>query len=130
MDLCHVSLRSDGYESLRDFTRSPWIHATSPLDLAVQIYFGSSGFDNLRSQLKPRYTLPRARDLLTSVPLQIDDSRLFGYSGFGCFNLSPLPSSGSHDPPTRTLLDLTVQICFGSPALRASGISSFKLASS
>jgi hypothetical protein len=130
MDLCHVSLKSHGSESLRDFTRSSRIHATSPLDLSVHIHFGSSGFDNLRSQLKPHYSLPRALDLLTSVPVQIDDSRLFGYSGFGCFNLSPFPSFGSHDPPTRILLDLTVQIRSGPSALRTSEISSFKLASS
>jgi len=50
MDICHISLISDGYESLRDFTRSPQIHATSPLDLSAQIHFGSSGFDSLSSQ--------------------------------------------------------------------------------
>jgi hypothetical protein len=133
MDLCHISLRSDGYESLRDFTQSPQIHATSPLDLSAQIHFGSSGLrDSAISvlKLKPHYNFPGARDLLTSVHLQIDDSRLFDSSGFGCFNASPFPSSRSHDPPTCTLLDLTVQISFGSPTLRASGISSFKLAPS
>jgi hypothetical protein len=36
MDLRHISLRSDGYKSLRDFTRSSRIRATSPLDLTVQ----------------------------------------------------------------------------------------------
>jgi hypothetical protein len=108
----------------------PRIHAMSPLDLVVYIYFESSRFDNIRSQLKPRYTLPRACDMLTSFLLHIDESRLFDYSGFECFNLSPLPSSRSHDPLTRTLLDITVEILFSSPALRTLGISSFKRASS
>jgi hypothetical protein len=123
MDLCHVSLISDGYELYRDFTQSSHIYATSPLDLVVHIYFGSSGFDSLNSQPKPHYNLPRARDLLKSVPLQIDDSWLFGYSGFGGFNISPLPSYGSHDPPTCILLDLMVHICFGPSALPASRVS-------
>jgi hypothetical protein len=71
--------------------------------------FGSSGFDSLSSQPKPHYNLPGAHDLLTSVLLQIDDSRLFGYLGFGCFNISPFPPSGSHDPPTRILLAINGQ---------------------
>jgi hypothetical protein len=123
MDLCYVSLRSDGYELLWDFTQSSHIYAKSPLDMAVQIYFGSLGFDSLSSQPKPHYNLPRACDLLTSVPLQIDDSRLFSYSCFGCFNISPFPSFGSHDPLTRILPDLTVHIRFGPSSLHALGVS-------
>jgi hypothetical protein len=46
----------------------------------------------------------------------------FGYSGFGSFNTPPSLSPGAHDPSTCVLLDLTVQIHFGS-----SGFGIFKL---
>jgi hypothetical protein len=77
-----------------------------PLDLTIQT---SLGFDSLSSQLKPHYNLPKDRDLLTSVLLQIDDSRIFSYSGFACFNISPLPPFGSHDPLTHILLAINGQ---------------------
>jgi hypothetical protein len=54
-----------------------------PLDLAVQIHFGSSGFGNLNSQLKPWCDSPRARDLLTCVLSKSTTLVSFGTSAFG-----------------------------------------------
>jgi hypothetical protein len=51
------------------------------------ICFRTLAFGNLKFQLKPHYNLPGAHDLFKSVPLQINGSRLFGSSGFECFNL-------------------------------------------
>jgi hypothetical protein len=86
-----MSSESNDYESLRDFTWSSRIHATSPLDMSVQVHFGSSGLRGSEIsflKLKPHYNLPRALDLLTSVPVPIDGSWLFSSLGFGCFNTS------------------------------------------
>jgi hypothetical protein len=101
MDLFHISLRYDSYKSLQEFIWNPRIHATSPLDLSAQIYFGSSCHrDSTVSvlKLKPHYNFPGVHDLLTSVHLQIDEYQLFISLSFRCFNASPLPSSRSHNP--------------------------------
>jgi hypothetical protein len=109
MDLCHISLRSDGYESLWDFTQSPWIHTMSSLYFSIYIHLRSSGLRDsmiLVLKLKPHYNFPRARDLLTSVHLQINNSRFFRLWVFQCFTFSFLYiswptdtySSGSNGP--------------------------------
>jgi hypothetical protein len=59
--------------------------------MSVQVHFGSSGLrDSTISvlKLKPHYNILGAYDLLTSVPLPIDNSRLFRSLGLRCFNIS------------------------------------------
>jgi len=141
-NLCHISSISDDLDSFLVFgfqkfqisiktqmqiTQILWSFAMCPFGYNGLDLFDSSSFGNLISQPKIHYILLRAHDLFTSVLLQIDNSQLFDYSSFRFFNFSPLPSSWSHDPLTHTLLDLTVQILFGSPSLRTSGMSNFKL---
>jgi hypothetical protein len=146
MDLCHVSLKYDGYESLRgiysESTDSCHVSSISHIPYLL----GSSGFGNLISQLKPCYTLPGAHDLLTSVTLQIDASRLFIYSGFGNLKfqaflllrlrylmahihlVNPMPEVLFRRSDGSGLLQMIEQLRFhfGFPDLRASKISSLK----
>jgi hypothetical protein len=66
MDSFHASLRSIGLDSHRILRfRQSQISTETP------------------------YSLPGAHDLLTSVPMQINDCRLFDCLGFRYFNLSP-----------------------------------------
>jgi hypothetical protein len=93
MDLCHVSFESNGYESLWDFTWSSQIHATSPLDLSVQVHFGSSGLRGLEiSVLKLKTPLQsswssRSIDKCPHANRRLTTLRLFRLRVFQHFDL-------------------------------------------
>jgi hypothetical protein len=92
-DLRHVSSESNDYESLRDFTWSSWIHAMSPLDLSVQVHFGSSGLRGSEiSVLKLKTPLQYSRssrsvDKCPCANRWLTTLRLFGLWVFQHFDL-------------------------------------------
>jgi hypothetical protein len=131
MDLHHVPLRSNGYKSLRDFTRSSQIHATSPLDLTVQILLRV--FALRRSQFstkKPTSTFPELEICCQVSPHRSTTLISSGIRASDVSMLQPPPSSGSSRPIDTYPPGSTIQIRSSPSALHASGVSSFKLASS
>jgi hypothetical protein len=121
MDLHHVPLRSGGYKSLRDFTRSSRIHTKSPLDLTVNILlrvFGSSHSDDLNSQLKNPLQISRSSRSVAKCLLidqRISSLWVFKLRMFQHFNLCLPLDLLTYQHVSSWINDLDSLRPFGSP---------------
>jgi hypothetical protein len=86
------------------------------------VHFGTSVFGSLNSSMLSfvRSSFTQSTQLIDACPpsrsMVMSD---FDSSGFGSFNTPPLLSLRDHDPLIRVLLDLMVQIHFGSSSFKS-----------